>query len=169
MARYIEKLQAAVRVSQTGEEPVDGWLSLSPQAEHHDGPETLLDLLNSSLRVLPLVRGEGQPVLLLMRTGVDWVMPAPDVARELVGPRTWRVTREERVEVRFLDGRRLEGLIQMELPDDLNRASDFLNGPDDFFALQTPFATLLVNKASVRDTLVYQSSPRPVELGEESG
>jgi hypothetical protein len=169
MARYIEKLQAAVRVSQPGEEPVDGWLSLSPQAQFHDGPETLLDLLNSAVRVIPLVRGAGQPVLLLTRLSLDWVMPAPDVTAERVGPRTYRVTREERVEVRFVDGRRIEGLVQMELPEDLNRASDFLNGAEDFFTLLTPFGILLVNKASVRETLVYQSSPRPVELDRPLG
>ena len=164
MARYVEKVQVAVRVSLPGEEPMDGWLSLSPQAQFHDGPETLLELLNSGARVIPLVRSQGQPVLLLTRLSLDWVMPAPDVPPERIGPRTWRVTLEERVEVRFVDGRRVEGLVRMELPEDLNRASDFLNGPDDFFALQTPFASLLVNKASVRETLVFQSSPRPVEL-----
>ena len=169
MARYIEKLQAAVRVSQPGEEPLEGCLSLSPQAQYHDGPETLLDLLNSGVRVLPLLRSGGEPALLLARLQLDWVMPAPEVPRELVCPRAYLITREERVGLQFADGRSLEGLIQMELPEDLNRTSDFLNGPEDFFPLLTPFGVVLVNKSSVRETLVYESSPRPLERDEAGG
>jgi hypothetical protein len=169
MARYVEKQQASVRVSMAGEEPVEGSLSLAPQAQFHGGPETLLDLLNSGQRVLPLVGADGQSVLLLSRLGVGWVMPDPGVPPERVCPPTYIVTREERVEVRFDDGQHLEGLIQMELPEDLNRASDFLNATDDFFTLVTPFGTLLVNKTRLREVKVFESSPRPLTLNQEDG
>jgi len=50
----------------------------------------------------------------------------------------------------------------MELPGDLNRASDFLNAADDFFALVSGAETYLLNKSCVSSTLVFQSSPLPV-------
>ena len=81
---------------------------------------------------------------------------------EWVCPPTYSVTREERVSVRFRSGLELEGLLRMELPEMLNRASDFLNGPEDFFALMTADGVVLVNKRAVFDTRVYESSPLPL-------
>ncbi len=161
MTRYIEKHQVSVRVSRPGQEPQPGFLVLAAQSPHREGPETVLDLLNSPLRVVPLVRGPGEPVRLLTRLGIEWVMPDPQVQANLVCPRTYLITREERVEVHLAGGASLEGLIQMELPEEINRASDFLNLPDDFFPLVTPSGRLLVNKHHVRETQVFASSPRP--------
>jgi hypothetical protein len=162
MTRYIEKHQVPVRVSWPGQEPQAGFLVPAAQSPHHEGPETVLDLLNSPLRVVPLVRGPGESVLLLTRLSIEWVMPDPQVPANLVCPRTYLVTREERVELHLVSGGCLKGLIQMELPEELNRASDFLNLPDDFFPLVTPFGRLLVNKHHVRETQVFASSPRPL-------
>lgn len=164
MARYVHKLQASVLLSRPDEEALEGYLSLSPRAESHDGPETLLDLLNSSARFIPFVPADGGPVLLLARLQLDWIMPGPEVPADVVRPSTYLVTREERVGLRFTDGRRIEGLIQMELPEELNRASDFLNGPGDFFPLLTDFGILLLNKATVRETEVFESSPAPAGM-----
>ncbi len=161
MARYIEKDRAAVRVSEPGRDPMDGFFALAPTTPLRDGPETILDLLNSKQRVVPFIHGEDRTVLLLTRLNIDWVMAGPGVDRDHVCPRNYIVTREERVQVSFLDGRVIEGLIQMELPEDFNRASDFLNGTDDFFPLVTRLGTLIVNKARVRETLVFETSPRP--------
>jgi hypothetical protein len=163
MPEYIPKLRAAVRIGQPGHEPVLGFIALAPQAEFHAGPETLIERLNHRDRVIPFQRLEDDAMLMLTRLDLEWVAASPSVAPELICPPTYLVTREERVRVRFKSGEELEGLIQMELPENFNRASDFLNGPDDYFALVTVDGVRLVNKLAVLDTRVYESSPLPVE------
>ena len=66
--------------------------------------------------------------------------------------------------MRLDDGTMLDGVIQMELPEDLNRASDFLNGEGDFFPLVTLDGTVLINKSRMIDMQVFQESPLPVAL-----
>jgi hypothetical protein len=54
-------------------------------------------------------------------------------------------------------------LLQLELPNELNRASDYLNLADDFFTLETSEGLLLVNKFRVREVRVFVASPMPAE------
>jgi hypothetical protein len=161
MPHFVDKMRLPVRVQVSGEEPMIGFLSVSPQSALHEGPETLLELLNTAQRMVPLVMAADSSVLLLTREHLDWVAPDPSVATDLVRPRPYLVTREERVAAEWLDGRRVEGLMPMELPRELNRASDYLNGQDDFFPLVTPSGTLLVNKSRIRGVRIFGSSPRP--------
>jgi len=158
---YVEKIRVAVRIPQSGLEPARGLIALAPLAELHAGPETLLERLNARDRWLPFEREDGV-VLLLARHELAWVAPARDVERSLVCPRTWRVTREERVCLRLDGGEELEGLLQMELPEFANRASDFLNGDEDYFTLLTDHGIVLVNKRSVRTVRLFEASPAPV-------
>jgi hypothetical protein len=168
MPEYVSKLRATVVVCQVGQEQLEGSLSLSPQAEFHDGPETILERLNARDRILPFHRREDGAVLLLSRLELEWVAAGRGVGRELVCPRNYQVTREERVQVRFTSGNDMFGLLQMELPEMLNRASDFLNGEDDFFPLVTEQGVVLLNKTHVLYTRVYESSPLPLGTGGES-
>ncbi|TMQ63496.1 MAG: hypothetical protein E6K78_10560 [Candidatus Eisenbacteria bacterium] len=168
MPEFISKLRVAVRIRQTGEEPVDGFLLLLPQAEFHRGPETILERLNATDRLIPFVRRSDGATLLVGRPELEWVAAARTVAAGLVLQQSHFVTHEERVAVRFRSGEEMEGLIQMELPEMLNRASDFLNGSDDFFALLTSAGTFLVNKGQVLHTRLFEASPLPIapESGE---
>jgi hypothetical protein len=52
-------------------------------------------------------------------------------------------------------------MVQMDLPNEQSRASDYMNSTDDFFPLSTHAGLLLVNKHAVVDTLVYEISPAP--------
>jgi hypothetical protein len=162
MPEFVQKRRAMVRLAQYGVEPMLGFVMLSPQAEFHAGPETVLERLNTRDRVIPFEPAEDGPTLLLSRLEIEWVLPAPSVPADLVRPPTFHVTREERAEVRFTHGGSLTGLLQMELPEMYNRASDFLNGPDDFFPLTTEDGVYLVNKLRVRDTALFEASPLPV-------
>jgi len=162
---YIPKLRAAVVVCQPGQEPIEGSLSLSPQAEFHHGPETILERVNARERILPFHRRQDGAVLLLSRLELEWWAAGRGVDRDLICPHTYQVTREERVQVRFTSGNEMEGLLQMELPEMLNRASDFLNGEEDFFPLVTANGVVLLNKHRVLFTRVYESSPLPVSSG----
>lgn len=162
MPRYVEKLRVAVRVWLPHEPPMDGTFALGPQAEFHPGPETLLERVNVRDRVIPFQREKDAAVLLINRLDIEWVEPGRGVPEKLVWPPAWQITREERVHVRTSGGRDLSGRILIELPEDLNRASDFLNTPDDFFALVTTDGVRLVNKCRLVSTRVFESSPRPV-------
>lgn len=162
MAEYVRKLRVAAFVSQAGEEPLEGFFALAPQAEFHDGPETLLERLNAPDRVIPFERPGDGSVVLFNRLEIEWVLPGPNVSVDLLCPRTFHVTREERVSLLLGGGDALDGLLRMEMPEYFNRASDFLNGPEHFFPLVTERGVVLVNKLAVINTRLYEGSPRPV-------
>lgn len=161
MSRYVEKLRVPVRLALSGCEPVEGHLSLSPRAELHDGPESLLERLNAPTRVVPFHReGDGE-VLLVVRSRIEWVMAGPNVAAPLVRRPLYQHTREEHVRVRLAGGSVHEGVLAIEMPHEFNRVSDFLNEADDFFPLQTDGGTLLVSKACLLEVRVREAGAVP--------
>lgn len=167
MAQYVEKIRVPVRVSQPGCAPVDGYLALGPQAEFHAGPETILERLNAPDRVIPFQRGDDEQILLLNRRDIEWVAADPAVSTNLICPPNYVVTAEEDVHLRLMGGGTLEGRVPMELPQEMNRASDFMNAREDFFPLLTPFGVLVVNKQRVSSFELTKPSPAPP--GEQNG
>lgn len=167
MAGYVDKNQVQVRIARAGLEPMEGSLSLQPAGAGRPTPETLLELLNGSARVIPFTRAD-RTALLLGRLALDWVAAGPEVPADLVRPQPQGVTRGEKVRVRFLDGKSIEGQIQMDLSESRHRISDFLNGTEDYFVLATRLGTLLVNKARVGDLLAFESSPLPLPRPHEA-
>jgi len=165
MPGYVQKLRATVTVQIAGDDPVDGVLCLAPYARFHDGPQTLLELLNGGDRVMPVECPSDGSVRLVTRTEIVWVAPHAGVDARLQRPASCRVTHEEQVRVRLADGSVLEGLLQIELPNELNRASDFLNLAEDFFALETDDGVRFVNKLRVREVRLFAVSPLPLERG----
>jgi hypothetical protein len=161
MGVYIEKLRVTIGVSRSGEPDIEGRFSLSPLSEFHSGPETLLELLNAPRRVIPFQRQDGI-TLLLARHDIQWVYAGPDVPPELIRSSGFRCTREERVRVRLCGGEELEGLLQMQLADPVDRASDYLNGPDDFFPLTARDGVYLIQKHHARETVLFEAPPMPV-------
>ena len=160
MGEYVDKLLVNAWVKVPGEEPVEGFFALNPNAQFHEGPETLLERLNSADRVIPFERRSDDSILLLNRLEIEYVRPHPNALPMLICP--GRVNREERVGVRLKSGDAMIGLLRMELPDWFNRASDFLNGPEHFFPLATDQGVVLVNKLCVITTRLYEASPAPV-------
>jgi len=162
MPEYVVKQRVPVTVGLPGEKPAMGEFSLAPQVATRQGSETILELLNSRVRVIPIVMSDTDSVLLLTRQSIEWVLPSKEVDPELVCPPPYLVTREESVHVTFNDGRTASGIIQMELPANMNRVSDFLNTTGDFFPLRTQHGVMLVNKDRVRNTRVHMPSPPPI-------
>ena len=163
MATFVDKIRVMVDIAEPGHEPMHGVMAVASRTPQHSGAETVIDVLNSDLRVIPVTRPDGSTVL-YTRLQIAWVRTATDVEQALVWPGTYRVTKEEQVLVEMEDGSRLAGRVQMELPEDLNRNSDFLNGGEDFFPLLARAGTYLVNKAKVRATALFEASPLPVDL-----
>jgi len=159
---YVDKLLVPAYATFPGPERVEGAFTVSARSPLRPGPESLLELLNSPQRMLPFIRSADDVVLLVARLSIDWVEVDPEVPGAHVRPATFLVTREEHVQVRLTDGRLVEGVVSMELPDHLNRISDYLNLDEDFFALTGPSGTVLINKARVQGVRLFESSPRPV-------
>ncbi len=155
---YVDKLKLPVRLALLDQAAMAGCVSLAPNAEHHDGPETLLERLNLSTRILPFLRAGDHAVLLLNRMAIDWISTGPEVDAAQVRPPAFMFTREEHVQVRLIGGAVFEGLLAMELPEQFNRTSDFLNMDEDFFPLTSPSGTLLVNKRRLLEVRVFGAS-----------
>ena len=150
----IQKLRAPVRLSQPGDSPLDGYFCLLPDLDGQRRPETILELLNSTRRVIPFFRIADDNVVLLTRLNVDWVMPGVQVDPDWVMPRRSHATREQRVHLQFYDGREMEGDVRWSSPGEDIRLSDLLNDPADFCPLVTRVGILMVNKNRVRETRV---------------
>lgn len=163
MPRYVEKTRVPVRIQLPGEEGVEGFLSLMPHSPHHAGPETILDRLNEETRVVPFQRASDGAVLLLNRSRIDWVEAGPEVSPVFLRSVTYAPTREEHVQVRMTCGAAFDGIMPMEMPDEYNRASDYLNGDPDFFVVVSGHVTRIVNKEHVLETRVYGGTMRPAE------
>jgi hypothetical protein len=159
--QYVQKIRVPVRLARIGAPPLAGLVSLCPRAELHDGPETLLECLNASPRILPFQLADGNAVLLVSRSHIEWAEPDATMDPRLVRPAPYLATREELVRVRLAGGETLEGIISMEMPDQFNRPSDYLNGDEAFFPLTMPLGTRLLNKARVLDVLVRVAGPLP--------
>jgi len=153
-AEVIQKLRAPVRLSQPGDSPLDGYFCLLPDADGRGRPETILELLNSSRRVIPFFRIADDNFVLFTRLNIDWVVPGAQVDSDWVMPRRVHATREQRVHLQFFDGREMEGDVRWTSPGADIRLSDFLNDAADFFPLVTRVGILMVNKNRVRETRV---------------
>jgi hypothetical protein len=150
--QVIQKLRAPVRLSQPGEAPLDGYLCLLPDLDGR--PETILELLNSTRRVIPFLRAVDDSVGLLTRLNIDWVVAGAQVDPEWIMPKRSPAMREQSVRLQFFDGRTMEGDVRWPSPGADIRLSDFLNDAADFYPLVTRVGILMVNKNRVRETRV---------------
>jgi hypothetical protein len=91
------------------------------------------------------------------------VIAGAEVPAEHIFPPDYVVDFEEFVHVQFLAGRTIEGQLQVEKVDESTRASDYLNGPGDFFPVVTRLGILLANKSRVRETVLVESNERRVQ------
>jgi hypothetical protein len=164
MAEYIPKIRIAVMVAQAGEPQVHGHLSLAPHSSQRLGPETLFERLNAPDRLIPFHRAGDGATVMLARDAIEWVAATPDVEDARLFPPPVFTTAEERVRVWFKSGASLEGMLRIELPEHLNRASDFLNGAEDFFPLMTGGAMRLINKQQILEVEVFETSPLPPQV-----
>jgi hypothetical protein len=152
--QVIQKLRAPVRLSQPGDTPLDGYFCLLPEIDGHPRPETILELLNSTRRVIPFFQVADDNVVLLTRLNIDWVVPGAQVDSDWIMPRRLHAIREQSVRLQFFDGREMEGDVRWCSPGADIRLSDFLNDAADFYPLVTRVGILMVNKNRVRETRV---------------
>jgi hypothetical protein len=125
-----------------------GEIYVMERVPHHDGPETVLEMLNRAEGFFAFRPAE-QPDILLpsklhtISVSVDRQAPIADPAR-------LSAARMLGVEVVLAGGSTLGGWASVELPVHHSRLLDYLNASrDPFFAVWTHAATLYVNRAHV--------------------
>lgn len=137
---------AHVRLTQGVSRP--GQIYVMERVPQHDGPETVLEMLNRPEGFFAFRPSEGEDVLLVSKVhtisvSVDRQAPITDPARlsaaKLLG-----------VELVLAGGATLGGWASVELPAHHARLLDYLNASHDpFFAVWTHAATHYVNRAHV--------------------
>ncbi|NNE44280.1 MAG: hypothetical protein HKN12_08715 [Gemmatimonadetes bacterium] len=156
MSHVIPKRKVAVRMRLTDGSRVEGEVFLDFIDPVHRGEQTLLDMFNKDALWFPVGGEDG--VRVVNRSQVLTVEPGPGVEPGLVRRDSDAVFRRERVSLQIGE-QAVSGLIAMDLPDEFSRVSDFLNFPDDFFAVETEAGPVLVAKAQVTALTPHESPP----------
>lgn len=157
VSHVIPKRQVAVRLRLTNGERLEGGVFLDYIDPIHRGEQTLLDMFNSESPWFPLRTVDGVEVV--NRRQVLLVEPGDGIPPELVRKDSAAVFRRERVTLRVGDGLVLSGLIAMDLPDEFSRVSDFLNFPEDFFAVERSEGPALVSKHHATALTPHEKPP----------
>jgi len=164
MTPHVKKIRVPVLLAQPHQDPCEGWFLLDPRYGPDDRQETIVELLNSSRAVLPFIRSDDGAILLLTRINIDWVAIGDGAPRDQVHPPGLPNNHRQQVELRFVDDRRVEGVIEWRGERDDLRLSDFLNASATFIAMRAGFGTLVANTTRIRETRIAAeaSADRPL-------
>lgn len=147
----VPTLDVVVEIVTTGGRVLKGRIFLSVGSQHHPGPMHVEEWINEGPGFFPFAAEEDRsPVLLNKRHVLLLTVPVSSTEQPVVAPHRRRVVVE-------LGSRRIEGVIEIELPEDRGRVLDFLNNPGAFFAIREGARHHLVQKGEVH---------RAIDLGE---
>jgi hypothetical protein len=158
MAGLIPKRKVAVLVRLSSGAERRGSVFLDFIDVIHRGEQTLLDKFNDDYSWFPFLLSD-RGVEIVNRDLVTQVEPGEGVPAELVCKENSPVFRREFVSIGLVDGRHVEGRIAMDLPDEFSRVSDFLNFPQNFFAVETAAGFILISKRHVRTLVPHEKPP----------
>jgi hypothetical protein len=161
VSHVVPKREAAVRIHLVTGEIRKGTVFLDFIDVIHRGAQTLLDKLNGDAGWFP-VRGP-RGIEIVNRGRIVLVEPGEGLDPDLVRKDSAAVFRQESVTVRLSGERALDGRIEMDLPDEFSRVSDFLNFPLNFFALETERGPVLVSKEHVVSLVPHERPPAAPE------
>jgi hypothetical protein len=132
----------------------EGSLFLHLTAESHDGPETVLDRLNTPDRFLVLSVADDGPVVLLNKSQIIRVdVPADAASVDAPTP----PTDVERIRLRLINGEQLDGTVRAEGPEGQHRLSGLLNSQSAFLPVQGPAQLHLLQKRFISRITPLQS------------
>lgn len=140
----VEKFKCRANVHFSTGGSLDVHFFLGYQAETHNGPETLLDLLNSDRTFVPIEDILMNEVLLIGKTRIVYV-ELPEGGAVLQGENF----NELPVTVELVNGESLRGSFPTDLPPESRRASDYLNLMPQYICLQSNPKWLVINKGYV--------------------
>jgi len=132
----------------------EGSLFLHLNAESHDGPETVLDRLNTPERFLVLSVADDSPVVLLNKAQIIRVdVPSEAGPPEAAAP----ALAVENVRLRLINGEQLDGTVRVEGPEGQHRLSGLLNAQSTFLPLQGPERLHLLQKRFISRIIPRES------------
>lgn len=140
----VEKFRRRANVHFSNGGSLDVHFFLGPQAEAHPGPETLLDVLNSDRKFIPIEDILMNEVLLIGKTRIVYLelLEAGPVLQE-------KELVELPVTIELVNGENLRGSFLTDLPPESRRTSDYLNLMPPYICLQSEPHWLIINKAYV--------------------
>lgn len=126
-----------------------GALFVQGRVPRHDGPETLVEMLNRAEPFVPLALPAGG-IALLPKAQIALIAVSNGTTEIETDAERQSVAKVIGLEVEMLGGRVLRGWATMELPPTRARALDFLNESGAFFALVTDSAHWVIHRAHIR-------------------
>lgn len=125
-----------------------GQIFVMERVPQHDGPETVLELLNRPEGFFAFQPAANEEVLLVSKQ--QTVSLSIDRQAPIADPARLSAARMLGVELTLAGGSTLSGWASAELPEGHSRLLDYLNEPHEaFFAVWTHAATHYVNRAFV--------------------
>ena len=125
----IEKVRVPVRLGLPHLPPREGWLALRSDTEQ-GRPETVLELLNHRVSVLPFIEPD-ESVVLLTRRNIDWVVTAPAVEEHFIAPSHRSITRKQRVALSLHGSREDRGDVEPRDPSDYSQPEHALQQAEE--------------------------------------
>ncbi len=147
----IDKRRVTTTLTLTAGDRLVGSLFLAEQAEHHAGPERLLDLLNGPPGFLPFeaVSGPGGRQTLLLNRAYIAVVHTDSALDEVADDYAYQVAVKKSVLLQFANGDELRGVLRVERPVGRDRLSDAVRDDAGFRYLEGASGVLAVNLAHV--------------------
>ena len=163
MNLYIPKRRVPVALWSSDLEGARGdvFLDLDPTGVRH---QTILEMLNQTLRFLPVAMGPNGRIHLVHKSRLTRVTPGPDVLPSDVFNRGFGPWREEEGQVWLSDGTCITGRLWMPLERPTQRISDFLNQRGwEYFVLLTGRDVQLVNSGAAVRVALTESAGAPLD------
>ncbi len=143
---YIEKSRCTISVKTHSGDVLSGDMFLQPYGRYGGGVERPIDILNANDLFFPVVRTNGETVL-ISKDNVLFVTCDSD--RDEEGVRK-TLARNVGVEVVLCTGDVVKATAFLEVPEDHSRLLDFLNlSKSRFLPLETATGQLLVNRRMI--------------------
>ncbi|MGH7662832.1 MAG: hypothetical protein ACRENI_00815 [Gemmatimonadaceae bacterium] len=140
---HIEKFRYPVVLRLLGGAELAGDMFVQTRAPYREGPEAPPDILNGQEPYFPLVREDGQTLLVAKDRVVDVQAVMPEDADPLRMPGA----RASVLEFTLAGGLVLSGEVLLELPADRARPLDYLNRLDErFLTLRTADGLRFLNR-----------------------
>ena len=148
MTRYsLPRSTQLARLQLTAGGPRDGTIFTADRVPQHDGPETVLEMLNRAEGFYPFRPESGDGVLLVAKAHTVSLSVAEPA---ITDPARLEAARMVELEVVLEGGATVTGRASFELPDFHQRLLDYLNAfQEPFFGVTTGGTTHYVNRAHV--------------------
>ena len=140
----VEKFKCRANVHFSTGGSLDVHFFLEYQAETHPGPETVLDILNSDRKFIPIEDILMNEVLLIGKTRIVY-LELFERGSALQG----EGLEELPVTIELVNGETLRGSFLTDLPPESRRASDYLNLMPQYICLRSNPQWLVINKGYV--------------------